>query len=283
MENHCLDQLYDTGAIVPVPEAEAIVNRIPIVESMPILPLDHPEPFAATLGVMLYPGEDEAERRKAGAFASFALAGPIAKFVEDGGEISRDTLLKIVTNAGERLTDLEKRWRDGRWAGDLYRGLFYLSWEYPKLASSENVIRLAEIEATRAGSPGSRSNFKAAQSQFKTVSHLWAAWMMRGGKFVHDPDTGYTGWIDFQSFLAESEVLRDWGQYWKPDYANAKTPLPDEVWRVPEDWQPPDQREGWPTIGLIRGAEFHENDLKELKPVTGSKLFKPSIFLDILT
>ena len=26
---------------------------------MPILPLDHPEPFAATLGVMLYPGTDD--------------------------------------------------------------------------------------------------------------------------------------------------------------------------------------------------------------------------------
>jgi hypothetical protein len=26
---------------------------------MPILPLDHPDPFAATLGVMLYPGADD--------------------------------------------------------------------------------------------------------------------------------------------------------------------------------------------------------------------------------
>jgi hypothetical protein len=32
---------------------------------MPILPLNYPEPFAATLGVMLYPAPEEAEMRKA--------------------------------------------------------------------------------------------------------------------------------------------------------------------------------------------------------------------------
>ena len=38
---------------------------------MPILPLDHPEPFAAVLGVMLYPGTDEDDRRKARATGNF--------------------------------------------------------------------------------------------------------------------------------------------------------------------------------------------------------------------
>lgn len=35
---------------------------------MPILPLDHPEQFAATLGVMLYPATDETDPPKARAF-----------------------------------------------------------------------------------------------------------------------------------------------------------------------------------------------------------------------
>ena len=30
---------------------------------MPILPLDYPEPYAATLGVMLYPGVDAVEQQ----------------------------------------------------------------------------------------------------------------------------------------------------------------------------------------------------------------------------
>ncbi|MGC1348018.1 MAG: hypothetical protein WA863_18420 [Methyloceanibacter sp.] len=37
---------------------------------MPILPLDHPEPFTATLGVMLYPATDEKDPPRAHAFAA---------------------------------------------------------------------------------------------------------------------------------------------------------------------------------------------------------------------
>jgi hypothetical protein len=44
---------------------------------MPILPLTDPVPFWATLGVMLYPGEDDAERRKAKAYAAHAMAEPL--------------------------------------------------------------------------------------------------------------------------------------------------------------------------------------------------------------
>ena len=32
---------------------------------MPILPLNHPEPFAAVLGVLLYPATDESDTLKA--------------------------------------------------------------------------------------------------------------------------------------------------------------------------------------------------------------------------
>jgi hypothetical protein len=35
---------------------------------MPTLPLDHPEPFSATLGVMLYPATDEANGKFFGPF-----------------------------------------------------------------------------------------------------------------------------------------------------------------------------------------------------------------------
>jgi hypothetical protein len=41
---------------------------------MPILPLDYPVPFAATLGVMLYPAMDEVDPPKARAFAAQYLA-----------------------------------------------------------------------------------------------------------------------------------------------------------------------------------------------------------------
>jgi hypothetical protein len=47
---------------------------------MPILPLDHPEPRAATLGVMLYPGEDKADQKCARAYAAQFLAEPLRLF-----------------------------------------------------------------------------------------------------------------------------------------------------------------------------------------------------------
>jgi hypothetical protein len=40
---------------------------------MPILPLDHPEPLVATLGVMLYPGKGDESQRRTRAFQNRAL------------------------------------------------------------------------------------------------------------------------------------------------------------------------------------------------------------------
>ncbi|MHA1567048.1 MAG: hypothetical protein ACTSX7_17185, partial [Alphaproteobacteria bacterium] len=80
---------------------------------MPNLPLNHPEPFAATLGVMLYPGTDEADTRKEKAFAAHYLAEPIRRLHQTGGTLSNDTLAQIVMDAGKRLDNLDKRWWRG--------------------------------------------------------------------------------------------------------------------------------------------------------------------------
>jgi hypothetical protein len=53
---------------------------------MPFLPLDHPEPFSATIGVMLYPAIEEAT--KARAFAAQFLAEPIPRLREAGHRLS---------------------------------------------------------------------------------------------------------------------------------------------------------------------------------------------------
>ena len=58
-----------------------------------ILPLDHPEPFAATLGVMLYPGTNDADKRKAKAFAAQYLAEPIRRLHEAGGTLDAGAIL----------------------------------------------------------------------------------------------------------------------------------------------------------------------------------------------
>jgi hypothetical protein len=80
---------------------------------MPILPLDHPEPFATTLGVMLYPGTDDLEKCKAAAFKTHWLAEPIERLHAYGHQLSYNTLLQLTTKAGMILDDLNER----GWAG----------------------------------------------------------------------------------------------------------------------------------------------------------------------
>jgi hypothetical protein len=76
---------------------------------MPILPLDHPEPFSATLGVMLYPATDEADTLKARGFAAQVLAKALRRFKEEGGDPPFEILGPIYLDAGEWLDDLEER------------------------------------------------------------------------------------------------------------------------------------------------------------------------------
>ncbi|MBN4046533.1 hypothetical protein JYU02_00885 [bacterium AH-315-P15] len=233
---------------------------------MPILPLDHPEPFAATLGVMLYPGPDESEQRKARAFAAQYLAKPIQQLYETGGTLSQDDLLLLATDAGERLDNLEERWWRATATGELFKILFTLANTDLKLASWSNAIKLTELVATRSKVSGSRTALWGAKSEFHSVAHLWGAWSIREGKFDPLPEVGYDGYADFQSFLTEAEILRQWGQSWSPPRDKGKPPLPADAWIVPDDWQPPERFPGWPPTGRIPHMTLSDELLENLKP-----------------
>jgi hypothetical protein len=202
---------------------------------MPILPLDYPEPFAATLGVMLYPAIEEAT--KARAFAAQFLAGPIRRLREAGHRLSYEALERIVMDAGQRLTDLDVRWWGGSATGETFKTLFALANTDPVLASWSNAITIAEKAAARHS--GARTSLYEMRRRFWSVAHLWGAWSIREGKFVQNAEVGYDGVADFQSFLAEAEALREWGESWQPLRRNSDPALPPEVWRVPPSWQPP--------------------------------------------
>jgi hypothetical protein len=105
-----------------------------------------------------------------------------------------------------------------------------------------------------------------AKSRFLTVAHLWGAWCVRKGEFLAHTDVGYDGYADFQSFLTEAEILRHWGQSWRHDRAKADPPLPPEVWRVPEDWEPPERQPDWPPTGRIPRMTLSEELLADLRP-----------------
>jgi len=218
---------------------------------MPDLPLNHPEQFAATLGVMLYPGMGASDQRKARAFTAQYLARPIENAVKAGHNVPRETLLRVVVDGGEPLEDIQRRWNWGLAIGEVFMTVFALSFSHPRLASWNNAIEIYVKAAARAKRAGSHTALKETKRHYQTVAHLWAAWVIREGEFKPKPEIGYDGFADFQSFLTEAEILRDWGQNWHAPRAKSKPFLPADVWRVPEDWRPPDRQPGWPQTGWI--------------------------------
>jgi hypothetical protein len=72
---------------------------------MLILPLDHSEPYFATLGVMLYPAVDDADPPKARAYVAQVLARAFSRFREAGGSPPYDVLAPVLMDAGEPLND----------------------------------------------------------------------------------------------------------------------------------------------------------------------------------
>ena len=231
---------------------------------MPVLPLDHPEPFAATMGVMFYPGCDEEEKRKARAFAAHWLAMPVNRCSAAGHTVSPEALHWIAVNGGEELPDREDRLQGGIEVGNLFKVLFALVYSNPRLASWNNAAKIMTLFASPPRR--SRSSLWDMRKRFLSVAHLWAAWVIRGGKFSSRPGVGYDGFDDFQAFLTEAEILRRFGQEWRPARAKSTPPLPSEVWRVPESWTPPTRRDGWPQTGVVPHLSLPLHMIAALQP-----------------
>lgn len=229
--------------------------------------LDAPEPFAATLDVMLYPGAEETDQAKARAFsAQWLLAEPMRHFHAARHRLSYEALASIAEDAGKQLTDLDDRWHGGVATGELFKALFLLAKDHPALASWENAIRIYEICAWRSEVSGSQSQLYKYLKCFRSVAHLWGACSFRGGRFEGRVGTDYHGYDDFQRFLTDAEILRDFGQVWRPPRAKGSAPLPPEVWRVPQDWKPPVRRDGWPNTGMISHCKLPDDIVAELRP-----------------
>ena len=214
---------------------------------------------------MLYPGADEADRRKAEAYASQYLAEPIRRLHHAGGTLSYEALVRIATGSGQPLTDINARWWGGLATGEAFKTLFALANTDPGLASWSNAVTIAEKIAGRRS--GARTSLYQAKRRFWSAAHLWGAWSIRGRQFVEYPEVGYDRSVDFQWFLAEAEVLRKWGQAWKPLRRNSEPPLPRDVWQVPEDWEPPPRDPAWPKTGVIPYLTISEELLAELKRI----------------
>ena len=233
---------------------------------MPYLPLNSPEPFSATLGVMFYPGTGDADRRKARAFAAQYLAGPIQQASQEGFELDYELLLTVATSKGERLLDLEDRLYWGSAVGQMFKSFFAMANTDPSLASWHRSAALAKRQTEGSHKKGSRRSLERAIGEFAPVVHLWGAWAIRNGQFSPRPEVGYDYLDDFFSFIAEAEILRQQAEQWPGTRKDARPPLPKDPWRAPPDWQPPARQDGWPDTGRIPVLEIPPDVLSTLKP-----------------
>ena len=165
---------------------------------MPILPLDHPEPFAATLGVMLYPATDSADTARARAFASQMLAEPIRQFHEAGYILSYDTLERIAIDAGQPLIDLDERWEGGLATGDLFKTLYTLAKTIPRSPPGKTQSRSTKL-ARSALAPRAPARLCCEReiASYRSLTFGVPGQSAKGGSLQH-PEVGYDGYADFQ-------------------------------------------------------------------------------------
>jgi|JI10StandDraft_1071094.scaffolds.fasta_scaffold43957_3 hypothetical protein len=215
---------------------------------------------------MLYPGPGRQERGKAAAFAAHWLARPIRKALRSGVEVTRETLLTVAMAGGTELTDLEERWWRGTATGEVFKTLFALANTNYSVASWSNAIKICEHVAVAARERAGHAFLWDAKRSFVTVAHLWTAWNLRQGKFKARPSAGYDLADDFQSFLTEAEILRQWGQSWLPARSKGEHPLPRDVWHPHSSWHPPQRQAGWPNTGRIPALTLPDDLIGGLRP-----------------
>lgn len=184
---------------------------------------------------MLYPGLGEEDRKRAAAFTAQYLARPLRELHQQGGSIGYDDLLRIASTDQVPLNKLVDRTLHGRAVGEMFKVMIALAHTEPALASWNNAARIVSHEAKKKRAPSARSVLWAAKTEFATVAHLWGALSIRGD-FTADAAEGLTLADDFESFLTESEVLREWGQRFTSPRVDARPPLQEEVWRVDPAW-----------------------------------------------
>jgi len=231
---------------------------------MPILPLDAPEPFIATVGVMLYPSEDEAPQARA--YAAQYLASLLQSHPDKASLFSTEQIQTLFAEAGLPLKDIQSRWYQGIAAGQVFKTYFAIHNTNPERASLSSAIKIAEKTAKKHEQTGSRAFLMECWSNYSSVAHLWAAWELRRGRFSDVPKVGYDLATDFHAFLMEAEIFRRWGETWVHTRAKAVPPLKGDNWRVPDGWQPPEWQKGWPDTGKVPDIIIPKKYLSDLQP-----------------
>lgn len=205
------------------------------------------EGLVGTFAAMLYP-DDEALRE---AFTAKALCEMTARCAVNNGKdvaVPPEVLLAALQaeenpfRAAEALTRAGKfvgRWYEGTVAGAQVEMVWALAHHAPQQASRRKAVYLMEIQATKDKRPGTKSQFGDIWSQYQPVAHLWAAFNTRRHRFRRIDEVGYTAWKDFEAFITEAEIYREWGEnHYAPPKQKKRTPLLDPAltWKPPPNW-----------------------------------------------
>ena len=71
---------------------------------------------------------------------------------------------------------------------------------------------------------------------------------------------------DVRILAHESEIIRLWGQSYRPSRESSSPFLPPELWYVGNDWRPTMREPSWPDTGKIPVLTIPEYLLADLKP-----------------
>lgn len=219
-----------------------------------ILPLDHLEPLAATLGIMLYPDEPQ----KAEAYAKWFLSRAIQKEIADGHKVAYETMRKFACAAPPCMHDVDLRLRMGFAVGTLLKVAFAIWGTDERLVSWRNAQKIVANETGNSCWKAGIKSLEAWRLKLMAVAHLWCAFALRGGRIVPPGVTDFDGDLEFRYFLAEAECLRAWGQSFVAPRKKAVPLLPERMWRTPVDWETPQPNfEGpGPVRGVIQATEL---------------------------
>lgn len=218
------------------------------------LPLDQKEPFAASLGVMLYP--DKAE--KAEAFAKWFVSRAIQKEIAGGNKVAYEAIRKFAVADLPCKRDVDLRLRMGLAVGTLLKVAFAIWGTDKRLVSWRNAQKIVANETGNSRWRAGVKSLEAWRLKFMVVAHLWCAFVLRGGRIVPSGVTDFDGDLEFRYFLAEAECLRAWGQSFVVPREKAVPLLPERMWRTPVDWEPPrpDFEGPGPARGIIQATEL---------------------------
>lgn len=220
---------------------------------MPILPLDHEMPMMAITHIMLLPDVSVDGVREADSYIPETARKEFWPDINEGWRIGDPRLERLLATPGATLDDdeLAKCWQDGIAMGETYKMLFALMQKRPKLASWRSAMKLVEHIRKGTDLPGSHGYLSNVKTRYVSVAHLWAARLIQN-RFEHIDDHWYNESDAFQWFLHDAEILRRVGGNFVAKRNGAEPLLDGDGWRVPDDWQPPQPRMGYPVLtGLI--------------------------------